>query len=438
MPKEVLLELIKSKNYFIFLLTIGVFLLNWTVILKLGLVILRCNVDTKRLIFPWALIGATYSLFAKHVILNYLYFLTSILLIYLILIKISKAQADKAFFAALISLLVVVFSFLLIGQPLLLHSKFRPLMFGPTGVIIGSLVEAILPIFFVLMYRNHRHSELNKDKTYFLNVTVNIILLFIVYCLFAIIFYFLANCSDSIRWQILISEFILIGITFFVFIRIRTTFKKEQQRSEENHSNYLLKTILSKQREYRNFFQVIRTMAEGGKTSEIVDYIDDIFVEMSLVETFDEENPIFTSLLVAEQIKAKEKGIIITSTTKTTLSELKEPVKVYDIFKELLQYFVACEEEINTNTHHLNIEVSEDKQHYSFMITRQTEDGEKRSGPWAECTPLDGDQTLQPIKKRIKQLHGQFYYLYKGNDLIGCLFKVGKVKHKQFPFPIGL
>jgi hypothetical protein len=141
---------------------------------------------------------------------------------------------------------------------------------------------------------------------------------------------------------------------------------------------------------------------------------------------------------VAEQIKAKEKGIIITSTTKTTLSELKEPVKVYDIFKELLQYFVACEEEINTNTHHLNIEVSEDKQHYSFMITRQTEDGEKSSGPWAECTPLDGDQTLQPIKKRIKQLHGQFYYLYKGNDLIGCLFKVGKVKHKQFPFPIGL
>ena len=61
-------------------------------------------------------------------------------------------------------------------------------MFGPTGVIIGSLVEAILPIFFVLMYRNHRHSELNKDKTYFLNVTVNIILLFIVYCLFTIIF----------------------------------------------------------------------------------------------------------------------------------------------------------------------------------------------------------------------------------------------------------
>lgn len=438
MPQEVLVEIIKSKQYIILFLIVGVYLLNWVVMLKLGLVINRRNVKSKNLIFPWALMGAIYSLLVKQIIPDYIYFFPTIILLYYLIKSIGKIGSAKAFFTAIVSLLTGIFSFLLLGQPILIHSNFRVLMFGPKGIIVGSLTEVVLPIFFVLIYRNNKLSEEKQDKTYFLNVTINIILLFIVYCLFAIIFYFLANCSDSILWKVLISEFILIGITFFVFIRIRTTFKKEQQKSEENHSTYLLKTILSKQREYRNFFQVIRTMAEGGKTSEIVDYIDDIFVEMSLVETFDEENPIFTSLLVAEQIKAKEKGIIITSTTKTTLSELKEPVKVYDIFKELLQYFVACEEEINTNTHHLNIEVSEDKQHYSFMITRQTEDGEKRSGPWAECTPLDGDQTLQPIKKRIKQLHGQFYYLYKGNDLIGCLFKVGKVKHTQFPFPIGL
>ena len=438
MPQEVLVEIIKSKQYIILFLIVGVYLLNWVVMLKLGLVINRRNVKSKNLIFPWALMGAIYSLLVKQIIPDYIYFFPTIILLYYLIKSIGKIGSAKAFFTAIVSLLTGIFSFLLLGQPILIHSNFRVLMFGPKGIIVGSLTEVVLPIFFVLIYRNNKLSEEKQDKTYFLNVTINIILLFIVYCLFAIIFYFLANCSDSILWKVLISEFILIGITFFVFIRIRTTFKKEQQRSEENHSTYLLKTILSKQREYRNFFQVIRTMAEGGKTSKIVDYIDDIFVEMSLVETFDKENPIFTSLLVAEQIKAKEKGIIITSTTKTTLSELKEPVKVYDIFKELLQYFVACEEEINSDMHHLNIEVSEDEQHYSFMITRQTEDGEKSSGPWAECTPLDGDQTLQPIKKRIEQLHGQFYYLYKGNDLIGCLFKVGKVKHKQFPFPIGL
>ena len=83
--------------------------------------------------------------------------------------------------------------------------------------------------------------------------------------------------NDSILWQVLISEIILISVSHFLFLfRIRTIFKKEQQKSEENHSTYLLKTILSKQREYRNFFQVIRAMAEGGKTSEIVDYIDEI------------------------------------------------------------------------------------------------------------------------------------------------------------------
>ena len=308
-------------------------------------------------------------------------------------------------------------------------------MFGSTGVIIGSLVEAILPIFFVLVYRNKKLSEKNKDKSYFLNVTFNMILLFIVYCLFAIIFYLLVNYEQTILWQVLISEIVLISVTFFVFYRIKTVFKKEQQKSEENHSTYLLRTILSKQREYRNFFQVIRAMAEGGKTGEIVDYIDDILVEMSSVD-IDEENPIFTSLQVAEQIKAKEKGIIINTTTKASLSELKDPVKVYNIFKDLLQYFVAYEENIKDDQHRLNIEVSEDEHYYSFMIMRQTQEGEECADPRAENSPRDGDQTLQLIKKRIKQLHGKLYFLYRGDELVGCLFKVGKNKPKQFPFSI--
>lgn len=355
--------------------------------------------------------------------------------IYLLLLIISKARADKVFFAALMSLIIVVFSFLLIGQPLLLHSELRAIMFGSTGVIIGSLVEAILPIFFVLVYRNKKLSEKNKDKSYFLNVTFNMILLFIVYCLFAIIFYLLVNYEQTILWQVLISEIVLISVTFFVFYRIKTVFKKEQQKSEENHSTYLLRTILSKQREYRNFFQVIRAMAEGGKTGEIVDYIDDILVEMSSVD-IDEENPIFTSLQVAEQIKAKEKGIIINTTTKASLSELKDPVKVYNIFKDLLQYFVAYEENIKDDQHRLNIEVSEDEHYYSFMIMRQTQEGEECADPRAENSPRDGDQTLQLIKKRIKQLHGKLYFLYRGDELVGCLFKVGKNKPKQFPFSI--
>lgn len=435
MPKELLFELIKNKNIFTLLLIIAVYLLNWTVILKLGLVILRCNIDTKRIIFPWALFGVVYSLFAKQFVLNFLYFISSMFVIYLLLLIISKARADKVFFAALMSLIIVVFSFLLIGQPLLLHSELRAIMFGSTGVIIGSLVEAILPIFFVLVYRNKKLSEKNKDKSYFLNVTFNMILLFIVYCLFAIIFYLLVNYEQTILWQVLISEIVLISVTFFVFYRIKTVFKKEQQKSEENHSTYLLRTILSKQREYRNFFQVIRAMAEGGKTGEIVDYIDDILVEMSSVD-IDEENPIFTSLQVAEQIKAKEKGIIINTTTKASLSELKDPVKVYNIFKDLLQYFVAYEENIKDDQHRLNIEVSEDEHYYSFMIMRQTQEGEECADPRAENSPRDGDQTLQLIKKRIKQLHGKLYFLYRGDELVGCLFKVGKNKPKQFPFSI--
>ena len=433
-----LFEIIKNKHYLIILLIVVVYLLNWTVMLKLGLAINRCTVKTKTLIIPWALIGAIYSLLAKQIIPDYLYFFSTIILLFYLIKSIGKIEAAKAFFTAIVSLLTGVFSFLLLGQPILIHNNFRTLMFGPTGIIIGSLSESVLPLFFVLMHRNNKLSEENQDNTYMLNIAINMILLFVVYCLFAIIFYLLANYHDSILWQVLISEIVLISVTFFVFYRIRTAFKREQQRSEENHSAYLLKTILSKQREYRNFFQVIKAMAEGGKTREIVDYIDDILVEMSLVETFDEENPIFTSLQVAEQIKAKEKGIIITNTIKASLNDLKDPLKVYDIFKDLLQYFVAYEEEINSDQHHLNIEVSEDKQHYSFMITRQVEVGEESSDPRVECNPLSDDQALQQIKKRIKQLHGKFYFLYRGDELIGCLFKVDKAKRKQFPFSVGL
>ena len=39
--------------------------------------------------------------------------------------------------------------------------------------------------------------------------------------------------------------------------------------------------------------------------------------------TFDRRKSHLHLIAVAEQIKAKEKGIIITTTTKTTLSELK-------------------------------------------------------------------------------------------------------------------
>ncbi|MBA2133618.1 hypothetical protein G5B42_08720 [Hydrogenispora sp. UU3] len=228
------------------------------------------------------------------------------------------------------------------------------------------------------------------------------------------------------------------GFTLFIIFRIRLEIKKQQKKSEEDHSTYLLKTILSKQREYRNFFQVIRALAERGKTREIVDYIDDIHAEMSLVETFSEENLIFTSLLVAEQIKAREKGIIITNNTKTTLSELKDPVKVYDLFKDLLQCVVAYEERSNRDQHYLNIEVDEDRQYYSFMILRELEVKPENLEPRAEGGPLEDDQTLQQIKKRIKQLHGKFSFLYKGDELVGCLFKVGKARRKKFFLSLGL
>lgn len=400
--------------------------------IKLGLAVNQCTVNTKRLIFPWALIGAIYSIFAKQFIPDYLYSFNVLLILFVILKKISKLEAAKVFFAVVVSLLTSSFSFLLFGQPLISNSKYRAIMFSTEGIIVGSLFEIVLPVFFILIYSTK--AKIRKGSTSFPHVIFNILLLFVLYCISALVFYLLTNYHNTIFWQVIISEVILIGLTVYVFLRLRRLNRLEQEQSEENHSTYLLKTILSKQREYRNCFQVIRAMAEGGKTQEIVAYIDNILDDISFVEDYKGLNPIFTACHVAEEIRAREKGVKITTKTRSALADLKEPLQVYAIFKDLLQYFVAYEETIVCDEHQIQVEVSEDELNYIFKITRKKAVVETGEEP--VTINLDRDNPLRPIGKRIKKLHGKFYPFYKGDELIGCHFWVGKARRNQSLFPL--
>lgn len=435
MPKEVLFKLITEKHYLYILIIIGVYFLNWTVLLKLGLIINKSAIKTKTLLFPWAFLGVIYSLFAKFIIPDYLYYFASLFFLFLLLKNIDKKiKTPKVFFAALLSLLTCTFSIFLFGQPLLINDKLRTLLLGPRGIIYGILIETVLPILFVIIYRSSKSKQ--KTNNNFHNMAINISLLFVVYCLFGAIFYILAYYYNSILWKVLISEVILIGITFFVFFRFRAAIKKEQQRSEENHSTYLLRTILSKQREYRNFFQVIRVMAERGGNRNIVDYIDNILADMSQMEECNGVNPIFVAFQVAEQIKAKEKGVKISTTTKSTLNHLKDPVKVYDIFKDLLQYFVAYEERVIVDEHHIIVEIDETDQDYIFIISRKNGIEESRAELKTLSLLPEGERTLEQIAKRIRRLRGKVCFLYMEDELKGCQFRVAKAKPINFLYPV--
>lgn len=436
LPKDVLLKLIDGKQYFILLLSFIFFLINWVVMLKLGLLIIRCTIKTKKIIFPWALLGVIYSLTAKQIITDFFYFFATLVVLFVILLNISKKDPLTVFFGALTSLLTSIFSVLLLGQPLLIINVTREIMFGPKGIIIGSILEGIVPAFFIVITRSSIRSKEDKNKTFFRNVIVSLFLLFISYFLCAIVFYFLANYHDSFLWYILISEAILVSITFFAFFRMRSEIKKEQQRTEENHSTYLLRTILSKQREYRNFFQVIRAMAERGRNQNIVDYIDNILADMSLVEECNGVNPIFAAFQVAEQIKAKEKGVKISTTTKSTLNHLKDPVKVYDIFKDLLQYFVAYEERVIVDEHHIIVEIDETDQDYIFIISRKNGIEESRAELKTLSLLPEGERTLEQIAKRIRRLRGKVCFLYMEDELKGCQFRVAKAKPINFLYPV--
>lgn len=440
LPKDIFYSVLQNKQYWILLAIAFLYYVNWVIIINLGLVLNRVKLRNPLGILLAAIPGVSYSLFGKLLIPEFLSFFVVVLIYTLTLFILARISIIKAFLNALFVFITSTIGLLLIGQPILV-TQLKHVFSKPEGAIVGSIFEAIVPLVLLFIFKRIDQKKRELPRTNSLRFIPYIVIMFVVYYLFLILFYTVSNYykPDTISiLQILIGEWLLLCLTVFILFRLTKLFTKEQQIREEDHSAYLLRTILSKQREYRNFFQVIRALAERGKTKEIVDYIDDIHAEMSVVETFNEENPIFTSLLVAEQIKAREKGITITNQTKTALSELKEPVEVYDIFKDLLQYIVAYEERINSEEHLLNIEVDEDEQHYSFIILRQLEVRPESLEPRVEGGPLDDDQTLKQIKKRIKELHGKFYFLYRDNELVGCLFKVGKARRKQFPFFFGL
>lgn len=434
MPKQVILDLLNNKHFLLFFLIACVYLFNWTVILKLGLIIQRFSIKTKKVIFPWALIGVLYSFFGKLIIADYVYILGALILLSVLLWGITKVQFSKVIFSALMSLLIAIFSFLLFGQILLINDNFRTIMFDPLGILVGSLLESILPFLFVFIYS--QKTIIEKDKFSFPYSFFNIFLLLILYSMFAIVFQWIAYYQYLIIWQVILIEFILICLTFVVLIYIRYINRLQRQKNEENHSSYLLGTILSKQREYRNFFQVIRAMAEKDKNQKIVDYIDNILADMSLVEECNGVNPIFAACQVAEQIKAKEKGVKVSTITKSTLSNLKEPIKVYDIFKDLLQFFIAYEEQVFDDEHLINVEIDETDQEYIFKIIRKNGREEARAELKTLSAPPEGEGTLKQIAKRIGKLRGKVYFLYEEDDLRGCLFKVAKTRPINFLFPV--
>lgn len=434
LPKQVILDLLNNKHFLLFFLIACVYLFNWTVILKLGLIIQRFSIKTKKVIFPWALIGVLYSFFGKLIIADYVYILGALILLSVLLWGITKVQFSKVIFSALMSLLIAIFSFLLFGQILLINDNFRTIMFDPLGILVGSLLESILPFLFVFIYS--QKTIIEKDKFSFPYSFFNIFLLLILYSMFAIVFQWIAYYQYLIIWQVILIEFILICLTFVVLIYIRYINRLQRQKNEENHSSYLLGTILSKQREYRNFFQVIRAMAEKDKNQKIVDYIDNILADMSLVEECNGVNPIFAACQVAEQIKAKEKGVKVSTITKSTLSNLKEPIKVYDIFKDLLQFFIAYEEQVFDDEHLINVEIDETDQEYIFKIIRKNGREEARAELKTLSAPPEGEGTLKQIAKRIGKLRGKVYFLYEEDDLRGCLFKVAKTRPINFLFPV--
>ncbi len=433
LPKDIYFQIMKEQLYLTLFFIIMAYLVNWIVIIKLGLIINNNSFKIRKIIFPWATIGVIYSLFGKNIIPEYLYFFTTLILLTLFLKIITGVNVVKTFFTALISFFMSIVSMFLFGQPLLI-SDLKLIFSKPVGIIVGSLIEIIIPIIMILILRK-RKSPKEKVRSKSFSLIFYVFFLFIAYYFLAIIYYILINSNNYNLW-IFISEWLLICITFLVFLRLRVTINKEQQKRQEDQSNYLLETIFSKQREYRNYLQVIKSLVECRKTSEITEYIDQILAEMPVADDFDcGENPILASLLISEQIKARENGIKITAKSGTSLSKIKNAIQIYQILKEVLQYFIEREKTIVTDDHRIEINIKEEQNYYLFEVK-----GNARQPLFSNSQMVDyyahQHGKLQSIEKIIKEIHGEYCYLVINDELVGFNFKMPKETRKRFWFPL--
>ena len=186
MPKDIYFQIMKEQLYLTLFFIIMAYLVNWIVIIKLGLIINNNSFKIRKIIFPWATIGVIYSLFGKNIIPEYLYFFTTLILLTLFLKIITGVNVVKTFFTALISFFMSIVSMFLFGQPLLI-SDLKLIFSKPVGIIVGSLIEIIIPIIMILILRK-RKSPKEKVRSKSFSLIFYVFFLFITYYFLFIIY----------------------------------------------------------------------------------------------------------------------------------------------------------------------------------------------------------------------------------------------------------
>jgi hypothetical protein len=271
-------------------------------------------------------------------------------------------------------------------------------------------------------------------------------LFFLIYNLTVMTILSLKNVPSNILLKTVMFELVLITLALLIFFIIRfflkTQSEQEKLRFEQEkvtlqmeHSNRLLKTLASEQREFRNRLQVMYIFAETGKNGELSKYIQSVATKMNETKMLDIGNPIIAAAIMSQKILGTEKGIETMVYSNTPLNDFTiDVIKLGETLNVILGLFVENEVLSRSATKMVFMDIKEEDSCYHFQFDNSEEAARNfRSGkykdyklPCALKYREEGVEKFKRVKELIKDLNGEASYIVKGGYVVQLSFKLQK------------
>lgn len=451
MTTKLLMEIYNKRMFLELALTIIVYMITWFVSLKLGFRILGLKVGLRRFL-PGVLIGTVYSLLIKPFTPD----LPSIIIVVVLTLAslkiFGKVRFIKAFWAALLVLLIVIMGTILIESPLWsLDEKFAAFFMETAyGNIVGTLIEVLFPVIvlFILSTLNIALiPPLAKKLTLFDFVGVY---------LFGALFYwvFTSNFRLVISWKQnpqqffgnLVSEWVAAFSAVIGFYVVQTMarrqrehekrlFEDEKRELQLKYSERLILTLASRDREIRNRLQVLSVMAESGKNEELKGYVFRIADEIKHTKITNIENPVLSSIVLSEKILASEKKIDLEVFGHASLVDFTKGLNTLGMaFIGILELFIENEIMSNCAMGKVSLILDEDQDYgyFHFKISNDAKNSLLKNKfkdyqmIFFQAFKKEASDKFRMVNELIREIGGKVEYVIQGDHVVELKLKIKK------------
>ncbi|MGE5557859.1 MAG: hypothetical protein ACM3WV_04525 [Bacillota bacterium] len=239
----------------------------------------------------------------------------------------------------------------------------------------------------------------------------------------------------------LVLVLIAFGVVFIIYaisrIERQKQLEEEQLKTELEQSYRMIENLSTERREFRNKLQVMTMLAGMGKPEDLSQYIQQIAEEMAMVNAINIENPILVSIIISQQIQAKEKGINIVVQSTTPMNDLTmNPVKLAQIFKIILDTLVQNELYSLNESRMISVYVNEDDDNYYFDFKNSEEaalvfKNELKKKTLKPATETEGVSRLKIVETLLKELNGELTHTSYGPHTVQWKFTIKKNGKKR-------